>query len=136
MFVPSPTQWVKPPGCFGLLFELSHVGRESPGNSCSKQTLLGCHITHTWELPKVFGQHLEYSGRPRGSDGTHSSWNGWNSTSPWWGFWLWRSGGCSRECWGLWSSLCSREQLWDQQGLSPTAAGVPPGTWGIWVGRE
>lgn len=44
---PVPHRRYKAPGCFDFLFELSHMGRESPGKSFSKKkNLLGHHITH------------------------------------------------------------------------------------------
>lgn len=78
-FVPSPMWWVQALGPdLAELFESSHTGRESLGKSF--WDFWGVTSPTTPQLPKVFGQHLEYSG-PGHSLGTKRVW--WDSLPPW-----------------------------------------------------
>lgn len=108
-----------------LVFESSHPGRECPGKSFSKETLLWSRITH----PLRASKGREYLGLEYPGPGhcLETRWDWWDSIPRVLagGFWLWRPRGGSRESWegcGVGSAL--RSSFWD---LSSTAAAVPKG---------
>lgn len=95
---PAPHSGYKPPGCFGFLFELSHMGREFPGKSFYRQTHLGCHIIHHLRASRGVWAALGIL-RAKALPGDQEILMGFTSTMGQvlgGGFWLWRG---SRECW-------------------------------------